>query len=70
MTRSKAAMAVSEGRSAPYKLGYRDGLTGRRHTNPWDGRVKAGREWRRGYLAGSNDKAMQSQRKDEAGDEP
>lgn len=70
MTRSAAAMAVSEGRSAPYKLGYHDALGGRFYVNPWDGRTKAGREWRRGYLAGLNDKAMQSQGKDEAGGEP
>ncbi len=58
-------MAVSEGRSTPYQEGYRRGLTGRDAPNPWDGRTKAAREWRKGYLAGRDAEAMQHQGTDE-----
>lgn len=52
MTRSAPAMRVAEGHSTPYQEGYRAGLTGDYAPNPWDGRTKAGREWREGYRAG------------------
>lgn len=62
MTRSaRDKVADAAVHAKDYQQGYRAGLTGGYVPNPWDGRIKAGREWRKGYLAGMDARAQQSQ---------
>lgn len=67
MTRSARDKAEDAAAHAQhYQEGYRSGLTGAYAPNPWDGRIKAGREWRRGYMNGMHDHGERQAEKERA----